>query len=267
VIRLLVAAPSAIVRAGLESVGAAGREIELVGSAGLSDLYSAVVRSHPDVLLAAVEAHQDEPPEELVALVSRGDGPAIVVLAPDLQPAWTADALRSGIRAVLPGDLGTREILAAVEAAAAGLVVLHPQDLPAVMPDRTVPAAPAQPLTPRESQVLAMLAEGHGNKTIAWKLGISEHTGDRLCLRGVRSHTVSIDVSRSVRPDRCDRRAAEYGVVLRSVAHWLPQLCNRLCTVDGCQCLENIRSRHGARDRRHERRPGGQPGCCCDSSQ
>ena len=31
-------------------------------------------------------------------------------------------------------------------------------------------------LTPREVQVLAMLAEGLGNKTIAWKFGISEHT-------------------------------------------------------------------------------------------
>lgn len=175
-IRLLVAAPSAIVRAGLESVGAQSDGIEVVGATVLSGLGGAVDRHQPDVVLAALEAHRDEPPEELMALAGRDGAPAIVVLAPDLQASWTGDALRAGIRAVLPGDLGAREILAALQAAAAGLVVLHPQDIPAVVADRPLPAVPLQNLTPREAQVLAMLAEGGGNKTIAWKLGISEHT-------------------------------------------------------------------------------------------
>jgi NarL family two-component system response regulator YdfI len=176
VIRLLIAAPSAIVRAGLESVGAQGRDVEVAGVSGLAGLSAAIDRHQPDVVLAAIEAHHDEPPEDLIALAGRDGAPAIVVLAPDLQSAWTGDALRSGIRAVLPGDLGVREILAAVEAAAAGLAVLHPQDIPALVAERPLPAALPQSLTPREMQVLAMLAEGHGNKTIAWKLGISEHT-------------------------------------------------------------------------------------------
>jgi NarL family two-component system response regulator YdfI len=176
VIRLLIAAPSAIVRAGLESVGAQGSGIEVVGGSTIAGLSAAIDRHQPDVVLVAVETHHDEPPEDLIALAARDGAPAMVVLAPDLESSWTADALRSGIRAVLPGDLGPREILAAVEAAAAGLVVLHPQDIPALVADRPLPAAQVQTLTPREVQVLAMLAEGHGNKTIAWKLGISEHT-------------------------------------------------------------------------------------------
>ena len=175
-IRLLIAAPSAIVRAGLESVGAQGSSIEVVGASGLVGLGAAIDRHQPEVVLAALETHHDEPPEDLIALAARDGAPAIVVLAPDLQSAWTGDALRSGIRAVLPGDLGPREILAAVEAAAAGFVVLHPQDIPALVGDRPLLPAPTQALTPREVQVLAMLAEGYGNKTIAWKLGISEHT-------------------------------------------------------------------------------------------
>jgi DNA-binding NarL/FixJ family response regulator len=176
VIRLLIAAPSAIVRAGLESVGAQGTGIEVVGASGLAGLSAAIDRHQPDVVLAAIEAHHDEPPEDLIALAARAGAPAMVVLAPDLQSTWTGDALRSGIRAVLPGDLGPREILAAVEAAAAGLVVLHPQDIPALVTERPLPTVQTQTLTAREIQVLAMLAEGHGNKTIAWKLGISEHT-------------------------------------------------------------------------------------------
>ncbi|MGA2132016.1 MAG: response regulator transcription factor [Bryobacteraceae bacterium] len=174
--RLLIAAQSAIVRAGLESMGAAGPAIEVLGTSDLAGIAAAIDRHQPDVVLAAVESQREQPPEELLALAGRDGGPAIVVLAPDLQPAWTGEALRAGIRALLPGDLGPREILAAVEAAAAGLVVLHPQDLPQFVADRPVPAAPAQTLSPREVQVLSMLAEGFGNKTIAWKLGISEHT-------------------------------------------------------------------------------------------
>jgi two-component system, NarL family, response regulator YdfI len=176
VTRLLIAAQSAIVRAGLESMGAAGPAIEVLGTSDLAGIAAAIDRHQPDVVLAAVESQREQPPEELLALAGRDGGPAIVVLAPDLQPAWTGEALRAGIRALLPGDLGPREILAAVEAAAAGLVVLHPQDLPQFVADRPVPAAPAQTLSPREVQVLSMLAEGFGNKTIAWKLGISEHT-------------------------------------------------------------------------------------------
>ena len=175
-IRLLIAAPSAIVRAGLESVGAQSPGLEVVGASSLAGLAAAIDRHQPDVVLAALETHHDEAPEDLIALAGRDGAPAIIVLAPDLQSSWTGDALRSGIRGVLPGDLGPREILAAVEAAAAGLAVLHPQDIPALVAERPLPATPTQMLTPREVQVLAMLAEGHGNKTIAWKLGISEHT-------------------------------------------------------------------------------------------
>jgi NarL family two-component system response regulator YdfI len=184
VIRVLIAAASAVVRAGLESVAASAPGIEVAGTSGLTGLGAAIDRHQPDVVLAAIDAHQDEPPEDLMALAGRDGAPAIVLLASDLQPLWTGDALRAGIRAVLPGDLGAREIRAAVEAAAAGLVVLHPQDLAAAIADRPAPAAPNLPLSPRESQVLTMLAEGLGNKTIAWKLGISEHT--------VKFHVASI---------------------------------------------------------------------------
>ena len=182
-IRLLIAASSAIVRAGLESVGASGSGMEVVGASDLDGLSATIDRHQPDVVLASSESHHDEPPEDLIALAARHGAPAIIVLAPDLQPAWTAEALRAGIRAVLPGDLGPREILAAIEAVAAGLLVLHPQDLPVLASDRTLPAA-QQTLSPREIQVLSMLAEGVGNKTIAWKLGISEHT--------VKFHVASI---------------------------------------------------------------------------
>jgi DNA-binding NarL/FixJ family response regulator len=176
VTRLLIAAPTAVMRAGLEALVAGDPAIELAGA--YPDL-SSVEELHPDVILAAL------PFEDLVA-PHDGQTPAIVLLSGDAQPAWTHEALRAGVRAVLPRDAKPAEVLAAVEAASNGLAVLDPHDLETLLAS-SVPAplaAEASVLTPRELEVLRMLAEGAANKNIAWKLGISEHT--------VKFHVASI---------------------------------------------------------------------------
>jgi DNA-binding NarL/FixJ family response regulator len=150
VIRVRIAATSAVVRAGLESLVASSPDLTI------TDSYS-------DVVLAAV------PLDDLTP------APAIVLLG---EATWTIDALRLGVRAVLPPDAGAAEILAAIQAAAAGMAAIDPGDLESLIAATTPhPAAePATPLTARELEVLRMLAEGAANKNIAWKLGISEHT-------------------------------------------------------------------------------------------
>jgi DNA-binding NarL/FixJ family response regulator len=184
VIRVLIAAPSAVLRAGLESIVRSSPALELAGSApDLTRLQAAVEREQPDVVLADLEFPGEDPPPELAS-------PAPVVLLVDHPPGpWTIDALRSGARAVLPRDVSVGEMLAAIEAVAAGLAVLSPGDLQALLPattraERTGSTLAAEALTPREREVFTMLAEGAGNKAIAWKLGISEHT--------VKFHVASI---------------------------------------------------------------------------
>ncbi|MGE5645525.1 MAG: response regulator transcription factor [Acidobacteriota bacterium] len=161
-IRVAVVAESAVVRAGIETLLRAHGNFELV-------------ESHPDVVVHA----GDEPVLETSA--------PTVILTETRDPEWTRDALRLGARAVLPRDASQEEIVAAVEAAAAGLVALDPASLDALAgaaPRAALAADPVEPLTPREIEVLRMLAEGEGNKTIAWKLGISDHT--------VKFHVASI---------------------------------------------------------------------------
>jgi DNA-binding NarL/FixJ family response regulator len=136
----------------------------------------------PDVVLLELEIPDNgTAPPELLTLSSGLHAGAIVVLADDLQGPWVAQALRSGVRAVLPSQATPGEIVAAVEAAAAGLLVLHPDASdtvqsapPPVM--RALPLSTHQALTAREIEVLSMMAEGLGNKSIAARLGISEHT-------------------------------------------------------------------------------------------
>jgi two-component system, NarL family, response regulator YdfI len=89
-------------------------------------------------------------------------------------------AIQLGIRGVLPADVAAVQLISAVVAVAKGLVVLQPGELAlAATSTRTRNGEAAElfePLTPREKEVLQMLASGLGNKQIAAHLKISEHT-------------------------------------------------------------------------------------------
>lgn len=152
-IRVFIAASSAIARAGLEALLGSADNIEVSGAEAA------------DVIVA-----DEEVPQELL-----GPKPAIVLLASDPHASTTLEALRSGVRAVLSRDASPEQMIAAVQAVAAGLVVVQPEDLdPWVGSPRAVELAEA--LTARETEVLGMVAEGLANKAIAHRLGISEHT-------------------------------------------------------------------------------------------
>jgi NarL family two-component system response regulator YdfI len=108
------------------------------------------------------------------------------MLVPGSAAEW-ADMFRRGVKAVLPANATGPQIAAATEAAAAGLVVIHPSEVETLLQAQTASESPEvlpEPLTPRETEVLRLLAEGLGNKDIASRLAVSEHT--------VKFHVASI---------------------------------------------------------------------------
>jgi DNA-binding NarL/FixJ family response regulator len=143
--RVRVASRSPVYRAGLEAVLRASG-VEVVNS-----------ELDADVIVAENEHHATE-------------GPPAIVLTDE-----PAAGLRAGVQGLLPREATEAEIAGAVSAVAAGLVAVHPQFLDAVA-TRGTPVDLDEPLTPREVEVLRLLAEGVANKEIAFRLGISEHT-------------------------------------------------------------------------------------------
>jgi len=176
--RVFIVAESARTRERLEDL-LDSRRIEVGGSASnLEDAAEALAEEDADVLL--VEAPNESVEELLEALASTGltKDTAVVVLVDQSAPVWAGQALQAGIRGVLTGDADALQLARAVEAAASGLVVLDPGEVRTERSSSTRPVTLglSEPLTARERQVLQMLAGGLGNKEIASRLKISEHT-------------------------------------------------------------------------------------------
>jgi len=179
VIRVLIWARSPFMQAGLEAALCADARFEIVPRTGRSaDLVAAVRASQPDVVL--LDASEWDTREVLTEAQSLRAGPALLVLARTAERGDLRRMLQSGVRAILPSDSAAGEIGDALQAASSGLAVIAPEFLDVLLPSSEAtdadPLTLHDPLTSRESEVLALLAEGAGNREIAAKLGVSEHT-------------------------------------------------------------------------------------------
>jgi two-component system, NarL family, response regulator YdfI len=179
-IRVLVKASSAIMRTGPEQMLASEPGFLLVPDIpGVRSDRGMAGEEEAEVVIAEMDdANDDGEWADLLDLL--GPGTALLLLADDPGALPNSDALRAGAKGILPRQISRDELVAAVHAAAAGLVVLHPDSAASLLPGRNPglnrPGALVEPLTPREKEVLAILAEGGSNKDIASRLSISEHT-------------------------------------------------------------------------------------------
>jgi DNA-binding NarL/FixJ family response regulator len=85
------------------------------------------------------------------------------------------EALAAGARGVLSRERIEEQLLVSLQAVTLGLLTVDAAFDEAVRP-RTPPEALVEPLTPRETEVLQLLAQGFTNRRIGEQLGISEHT-------------------------------------------------------------------------------------------
>jgi len=184
-VRVLLVGDDPLARSGLAALLSGEPGIQIVGQTALGeDAAAALAQDDPDVVLWDLGPRPEAPLEPPGA--PGEDGVPLLALVPDEGPA--AEALAAGARGVLYRDTSAARLAAALAALARGLFVLDETLAPILLGSQieTAPAGisagsadaerPVEPLTPREVEVLQLLAEGLSNKLIGVRLGISEHT-------------------------------------------------------------------------------------------
>lgn len=177
-ISLLIVADDQLARAGLAALLAGQRGLSIAGQSDCGPQLDALVQEHaPDALLWDLgwDFGEAESSPLLERLAEFSPRLPVLALLPDGEEAgrvWVA-----GVAGLLPRQVDGERLAAALNAVAAGLLVLDPRQRGLLStPSEAAPAELLEPLTPREVEVLALLADGLTNRAIARQLAISENT-------------------------------------------------------------------------------------------
>ena len=184
-VRVLVADDQALVREGLMTLLQATPGIEPVADAADgAEVVRLAARHRPDVILMDLRMPNVDGVQATREIRAAQPEIEIVVLTTHADEASILDALRAGARGYLTKDAGIQEIARAVHAAAAHQSLLDPV-VQAKLLEAVGAAAPApapaprslpDELTPREAEVLSLIARGLSNREIAAHLVVSEAT-------------------------------------------------------------------------------------------
>jgi DNA-binding NarL/FixJ family response regulator len=175
-VRVVVADDHPLARAGVRRLLAVDPEIEVVAEAADGGAALAEVAAlRPDVLLLDIQLGEMDGIAVLERLQAAPAAPAVLVLTTYDQDASLLAALRAGARGYVLKQAEGLELARAVRAAARGETMLPPA-LAARLAGRLAAPPPEDALTPREADVLRLLAEGLGTKAIAARLGLGAGT-------------------------------------------------------------------------------------------
>lgn len=182
-IRMVIADDHEVIRHGLASVFQASG-IDVVGEAADGDEALRFCRRlKPDVLLLDVRMDPSRGPADGLDAIKRVraacPGIRIVMFSAFDNPTYVAQAISAGAHDYVLKSASRQEIIAAVAGAAAGTAPPRQGDFrrtAGAMSDKTLPKGVDVPLTPRETQVLRLVAMGLSNQEIADALEISIET-------------------------------------------------------------------------------------------
>ncbi len=193
---VLIADDQALVRVGLRKILESEPDTSVVGEAGDGeDALAEARRLRPDVVLMDIRMPVLDGIEATRRIVATLPGTRVLILTTFGLDGYVYDALRAGASGFMLKDAPPEEILAAVRIVASGEALLAPAVTRAVIEEfaRQQPSlkSPSEPpalaeLTPREREVLDLLARGLSNLEICQRLVISEATAKTHVARILR---------------------------------------------------------------------------------
>ncbi|MFI6298720.1 response regulator [Nonomuraea sp. NPDC050790] len=195
-IKLLIVDDHPVVREGLRGMLDGDPGLDVVGAAASGD--EAVVRARelaPDVVLMDLRMSGGDGVDATGRILADRPGTRVIVLTTYESDHDIVRAVEAGAAGYLLKDTSAEDLLAAVYAAARGETVLSPSVATKLVTRLRAPAAPA--LTPREAEVLALVARGLTNAEVGRRLFISETTVKTHLLRvfgklGVSDRTAAV---------------------------------------------------------------------------
>lgn len=182
-IRIVLADPETLVRAGMRALAERHPDLEVVGQAadGL-ELLEEVERLSPDVLVTEASLPKMEALEAVSRLLARHPDLRILVVSNVLDRERVAALLNCGVMGYLPRNATPEEFVRTIRQVGDGEFVLHAA-VGRVVFGGTVPLSESQEghnllekLTEREKEILELLKQGCSNKEIAQRLYLSVHT-------------------------------------------------------------------------------------------
>jgi two-component system, NarL family, response regulator NreC len=173
-INIVLADDHEVVRAGLRLLLQGEETMHVVGEAGdVPGALRLVELRRPDVLVLDLNMPG---PSSLSVIAEVKDTCAVVVLTMQSDPAFAREALQAGARAYVLKEAAGAELLTAVRMAAAGGTYLNPQLGARIAAEPSAAAEVADNLSPREVEVLRLIAHGHTNAEIGEQLFLSVRT-------------------------------------------------------------------------------------------
>jgi DNA-binding NarL/FixJ family response regulator len=180
-IRIVLADDHRIIRDGLAALLAAEHDFAVVGEAedGLA-VIELVAELSPHVVVMDISMPGLNGVDATRRLRALEPPPRVVILSMHSDRRFVLGALKAGASAYLLKDGGFDELAAVIRAVVAGGIRLSPQITDTVIHDyirlAAIEDSPSDPLSPREREVLQLLAEGDSTKVIAGRLGVSVKT-------------------------------------------------------------------------------------------
>ena len=184
-VRLLLVDDHEVVRAGLRMLFMAEQDLEIVGEVGSGEAaVAAALNLKPDVVLMDVVMPGLSGIEATRRIKTASPDTAVLALTMHEDEQYFFEMLQAGASGYVPKRAAPDDLLSAIRVVSRGQVFLYPSLARLLVQDylqreESGEAQSSRELTPRQQEVLTLIAEGHTNREIAEKLVVSVKTVDR----------------------------------------------------------------------------------------